>query len=645
MTKEQEKLQQDYQKDKIAQANWATQARAAFWAKNKRNPTQEEILAFSYQGMTGQKWLDRLAAWDKKLKDAGFVNQDGQYVVPDKPDTPDAPTDDTEPQTVDTKKVSKAYKDWKSRLEKEVKTYFNASEKTKATPSENQAVKELDKKFDSLIRQYKEKSDLNDSEYIAVVHQLKNKFENNNTFDSYVRTEYKKSLNKVPRDINDQTPYSMTNSREKELAPYVARAKAAMLNDFQRLVNSFAQTGKCPSEEQMNQWITDEITRVIADNKPENATDDDILYMKKQLEAQRPKLLDTYKAYASTVTVTNSFPGTGPESTTSGTTSSDSSVDSSQNAQTTTKQHISNGASEWARTNVSFSGCDMVISAEMSTTSGERVSAVLGSVQTFSYSIYRKLSPILNIGNINAKDYVGGPRTIAGSIVFTVFNQHWGTELIDRFSKAEGYKASRKVLMDEVAPIDFTISMANEYGVAARLALYSVRLFSEGQVMSINDIYTENTYQYVALNMDYLVNIEMGDEIDWDATQTSIEPENYVPVQQPTEGVVDANTTPQPNEPTDDETIEQIKNNDNQESTVPYDTENNAVDITKFNSKEDCLAYVEAMKQVSEDTYMANHKRARKKTIQKAFDDIQKKYDACVAAVNKLYDQQKEAES
>ena len=90
--------------------------------------------------------------------------------------------------------------------------------------------------------------------------------------------------------------------------------------------------------------------------------------------------------------------------------------------------------------------------------------------------------------------------------------QHWASELLDKFYEVEKYARTKKVLMDEVAPIDLTVTMANEFGVNSRLAIYGVRLFSEGQVMSINDIYTENTYQYVALNVDYLANIDLMDD-------------------------------------------------------------------------------------------------------------------------------------
>ena len=58
--------------------------------------------------------------------------------------------------------------------------------------------------------------------------------------------------------------------------------------------------------------------------------------------------------------------------------------------------------------------------------------------------------------------------------------------------------------MDELPPFDITISFANEYGTQARLAIYGVRIINEGQTMSINDVYTENTYQFVATDIEYM---------------------------------------------------------------------------------------------------------------------------------------------
>ena len=56
---------------------------------------------------------------------------------------------------------------------------------------------------------------------------------------------------------------------------------------------------------------------------------------------------------------------------------------------------------------------------------------IIGELQTVSYSIYMDKSPVRSIGNVNAKDYVVGQRTIAGSLVFSVFNKHFSQDIME----------------------------------------------------------------------------------------------------------------------------------------------------------------------------------------------------------------------
>ena len=153
----------------------------------------------------------------------------------------------------------------------------------------------------------------------------------------------------------------------------------------------------------------------------------------------------------------------------------------------------------------SYSGCDIVVTARLNninTNTGlaEKV-YTLGSLQTLSVSTHQDKKPVRVIGSANALDYVLGQRTIAGSLVFAVFDQHFATEMFDDLSEATGKSF---FLPDELPGLDITISFANEYGRQSRMAIYGVRIINEGHVMSINDLYTENTYQFVALSMEPL---------------------------------------------------------------------------------------------------------------------------------------------
>ncbi len=162
---------------------------------------------------------------------------------------------------------------------------------------------------------------------------------------------------------------------------------------------------------------------------------------------------------------------------------------------------IKNGLKDGFANN-SFSGADMLATMHISGTNGLFGTYTLGSLQTLTYSTSMNRSPIRSIGNVNAKDYVMGSRTIAGSLVFAVFNKHFA---YDAMAAIKGVDAEEyHFLADELPPFDITITFANEYGKISKMAIYGIRLINEGQVMSINDIYTENTYQYVATDLDYM---------------------------------------------------------------------------------------------------------------------------------------------
>lgn len=147
----------------------------------------------------------------------------------------------------------------------------------------------------------------------------------------------------------------------------------------------------------------------------------------------------------------------------------------------------------------SYSGCDIVVTARLNTididnTIREKV-YTLGSLQTLSISTHQDKKSVRVIGSMNALDYTMGPRTIAGSLVFAVFDQHFATEM---FKDLEESTKKTFFLPDELPALDLTITFANEYGRVSRMAIYGVRIINEGQVMSVNDLYTENTYQFVA---------------------------------------------------------------------------------------------------------------------------------------------------
>ena len=173
----------------------------------------------------------------------------------------------------------------------------------------------------------------------------------------------------------------------------------------------------------------------------------------------------------------------------------------------------SGSVSNYANINNTYSMCDIVCTIDIASNIGEHVVTTLGKLQTLSYSIYQQKQPVRVLGNMNAKDYVYGQRTIAGSLVFAVFNRHWLVDIYDQLID-KGMMKNWHYVADEIPPFNITISFANEYGYNSKMALYGVRLMTEGQVMSINDIYIENTYQFVATDIEYMDALNTWEKTD-----------------------------------------------------------------------------------------------------------------------------------
>lgn len=173
---------------------------------------------------------------------------------------------------------------------------------------------------------------------------------------------------------------------------------------------------------------------------------------------------------------------------------------------------------DYQKTLTSFSGADIM--ATITPVGGKPI--VFGEIQTLSYSIYRPTTPVYALGRINASGVVRGQRTIAGSLIFTVFDRHVLKNVMDSydvstskeyqddywtpFSEDELIEMKQNMKTDEMPPFDINITFLNEHGNAATLNLYGVHILTEGQTMSIEDMMTENTMQYIAMDIDLMDN-------------------------------------------------------------------------------------------------------------------------------------------
>lgn len=138
-----------------------------------------------------------------------------------------------------------------------------------------------------------------------------------------------------------------------------------------------------------------------------------------------------------------------------------------------------------------FSGGDMLLSIVFPGSSPYAV----GEASTISYSTNREVGEVRTLGRISVKGFTRGQRIVAGTIVFTVFNQHMVNSLKERVRVLQGIKG---LLTDELPPFDIVVTFASEYGRSARLVIYGVIIYEEGKVLSVEDLFTENIWSYVA---------------------------------------------------------------------------------------------------------------------------------------------------
>ena len=143
--------------------------------------------------------------------------------------------------------------------------------------------------------------------------------------------------------------------------------------------------------------------------------------------------------------------------------------------------------------NLTFSGTDTLAFIILPSTTP----IVLGSLTTLSYSSYRIKKPVNTIGGILIKGIAKGGRVVAGTLIFTLINQHWVNELLDAVPWLRE-NAEDVIYSDELPLFDIMLVSANEYGNYVSMMIYGVDLTDEAQVISINDMYTENTFSFIA---------------------------------------------------------------------------------------------------------------------------------------------------
>jgi hypothetical protein len=216
---------------------------------------------------------------------------------------------------------------------------------------------------------------------------------------------------------------------------------------------------------------------------------------------------------------------------------------------------------EIIRRNGGFSGCDIDIVVRLPGTYDRRGNVIsspvvyqLGSIQTLSYQSYNSKEAVRSLGFKNVKGYARGSRTIAGTLMFNQLYTHVLDDIGNRtiindskgilthssgrvtyyrnapinpgiqeavgedvsfesprvLSKRHNFDFSwdqntigRQLKASDLPPFDIIAIFVNEYGHVGKMIIYGVDLVTEGGVLSIEDVYTEVSMQYVARDIEY----------------------------------------------------------------------------------------------------------------------------------------------
>jgi hypothetical protein len=176
--------------------------------------------------------------------------------------------------------------------------------------------------------------------------------------------------------------------------------------------------------------------------------------------------------------------------------------------------------------NMSFSGADTVATMIIPqigpdgkiTSPGDAID--IGEIQTISYSIHRENTPIRTLGHSNVRGFIKGGRTIAGSLIFTVFNEYAFYKIKqykEYLARSNGFFAP---LADMLPPFDIVLTFFNEYGNAAKMKIFGITIVDEGQTMSIDDLITEQTYTFMARGIQPMVHMAYEKEKYGNMTNT-----------------------------------------------------------------------------------------------------------------------------
>lgn len=120
---------------------------------------------------------------------------------------------------------------------------------------------------------------------------------------------------------------------------------------------------------------------------------------------------------------------------------------------------------------------------------------LVGNLQTLTISSARSVAPVRRLGEAQAHHYTAGARTIAGSMVFSMLYRNAFYEI---YRRAVSENVHESFFVDMLPPFTIIVNAENEAGYRGRQIISGVKLVNTGVTYSVDDLYTEETFSYVA---------------------------------------------------------------------------------------------------------------------------------------------------
>lgn len=168
---------------------------------------------------------------------------------------------------------------------------------------------------------------------------------------------------------------------------------------------------------------------------------------------------------------------------------------------------------------LSVGGSDISVILEFPTLLSDRnqsATILLGSLITISYSVYRDKRPVFNLGQPTIDGFAIGNKYVAGSMITSMYlrdeismfldenlhnsqNAEFSVQSTNIDPIDESIKNIHTVMRDDLTEFNIHIIFSSEYtGDQSRIILYGANFINNGQVMSIDDLITENTLSFIA---------------------------------------------------------------------------------------------------------------------------------------------------